>query len=368
MTPLCIDARWLHTGIGAYTLNLVREISHSGEFDLHLLAYRDNRAKLQPYARSITIVDAPIYSVREQCSVASAARPYSLLHVPHYTAPLPRRRTLLVTIHDLTHILDARLRTSWQSRLYARPMLHLVSAKADHIFTVSDYCKRQIMEHLGVRPEKVTVTYNGVGREFYREADDVARATVARECGVECPFVLYVGNLKRHKNVDGLLRAFAQLNQRNSGAWQLVVVGDPTGEGAALRELAGRLGITGAVCFAGRVPERVLRAAYSCAELTVLPSIEEGFGLPVVEAMACGSPVACSQSASLPEVGGDAAEYFDPHDTDSIAAAMELILLKSSAERNEVQRKGFEQARRFTWSDCANRHREVYRRYAAEQS
>jgi len=364
MTPLCIDARWLHTGIGAYTFNLVREISYSGEFDLHVLAYRENQVKLQPYARGITIVDAPIYSVSEQFSVATAARPYSLLHVPHYTAPLPRRRTLLVTIHDLTHILDARLRTSWRSRLYARPMLHLVAAKADHIFTVSDYCKRQIMEHLDVGPEKVTVAYNGVGPEFYPEAEDVARATVSREWGVERPFLLYVGNLKPHKNVDGLLRAFAQLNQRNSDAWQLVIVGDLAGEGASLRELAGRLGITSAVCFAGRISDRVLRAAYSCAELTVLPSFEEGFGLPVVEAMACGSPVACSHSASLPEVGGDAAEYFDPHETDSIATAMERVLRKSSAERRELQRKGFEQAHRFTWSDCADRHREVYRRYA----
>ncbi len=364
MTSLCIDARWLYTGIGTYTLNLVRELSSSGEFDLHLLAYRQNLNKLRPYARDIAILESPIYSFREQHAVARAAEPFSLLHVPHYNAPLQRRGRLLITIHDLTHILDLRLRDSWKSRLYARPMLRIAAKRADHIFTVSEYSKRRIVEHLGVPGEKVTVAYNGVGSQFYAEPRAAARATVARACGVDRPFLLYVGGLKPHKNVDGLLRAFALLNRRNAGAWQVLIVGDMAGEARPLQAQARKLGIASAVRFAGSVTDDVLRAAYSCAELTVLPSFEEGFGLPVIEAMACGSPVACSRSAALPEVGGDAAAYFDPHDADAIAAALERILLASPDERSELQRRGLQRSRQFTWSACADRHREVYRRYA----
>jgi len=126
-----------------------------------------------------------------------------------------------------------------------------------------------------------------------------------------------------------------------------------------LKELAAKLGIGDATRFAGTVSDAILRSAYSAAELTVLPSFEEGFGLPVLESMACGTPVACSCVASLPEVGGSAAVYFDPHDVESIAESIER-LLHSSGER--LRQSGFSNAKRFTWSACADRHLEIYRR------
>ena len=106
----------------------------------------------------------------------------------------------------------------------------------------------------------------------------------------------------------------------------------------------------------------MLRSAYSAAELTVLPSFEEGFGLPVLESMACGTPVACSREASLPEVGGTAAEYFDPHDVESIAGTMERVL-QSEGDRERLRQSGFSNAKRFTWPACAERHLQVYRRF-----
>ena len=112
-------------------------------------------------------MDVPIYSVAEQFAIRRAARTFPVLHVPHYNAPLLRSGTLLVTIHDLTHILDAQFRDTLKSRLYARPMLRLGARKAAHIFTMSEYSKRQIVEHLDVPAEKVTVTYNGVGPRIF---------------------------------------------------------------------------------------------------------------------------------------------------------------------------------------------------------
>ena len=230
--------------------------------------------------------------------------------------------------------------------MYARPMLRLAARKAAHIFTVSEYSKQRIVEHLNVPSEKVTVTYNGVGPQFFPESREKARQTVQRECGVARPYVLYVGNLKPHKNVDGLLRAFALAWRRTAGAFELLIIGDDASGGPALKDLAANLGIAAATKFAGRVSDEVLRCAYSAAELTVLPSFEEGFGLPVLESMACGTPVACSRVASLPEVAGNAAEYFDPHDIESIAATIER-LLHSDGDRARLRELGISNAQAF---------------------
>jgi len=366
MTSICIDARWLQTGIGTYTFNLIRELGRRDELDLHVLTLRCHMSALSAHCSDVRVVDTPIYSIAEQFAVTAAARNFSLLHVPHYNAPLPRQGNLLVTIHDLTHILAPGFHTTWKTRLYAQPMLRLAARKAAHIFTVSEYSKRQIMERLGVSGEKVTVAYNGVAPHFFPERGEEARETFRRACGVDRPYILCVGNLKPHKNIDGLLRAFALLNSRVSLSCDLVVVGDNSALGPALRNLAAKLGISGATRFVGRVTDDELRAAYSAAELTVLPSFEEGFGLPVLESMACGTPVACSQAASLPEVGGNAAVYFDPHDVASMAEAMRM-LLESSADRERYRRLGLENATRFTWTDCADRHLHIYRQFNSVQ-
>ncbi len=362
MRSLCVDARWIYSGIGTYTLNLLRELSRRQELELHGITLAEHKAALEPFCVSLRIVDVPIYSVREQFAIMRAARTFPVLHVPHYNAPLPRSGTLLVTIHDLTHILDARFRNTLKSRAYARPMLRLAARKAAHIFTVSEHSKRQIVEHLDVPAEKVTVTYNGVGPQFFPEPREEAMQIVRRQCGVTGPYVLYVGNLKPHKNVEGLLQAFAQARSRTMRDCELLIIGDDASGGPALKELAAKLGIGEATRFAGRVSDDLLRSAYSAAELTILPSFEEGFGLPVLESMACGTPVACSRVASLPEVGSNAAAFFDPRDIESIAATMES-LLQSQEERERLRKLGFSNARRFTWSACAERHLSVYRRF-----
>jgi|GEM_PF-5974941 glycosyltransferase involved in cell wall biosynthesis len=231
MRSLCIDARWIYSGIGTYTFNLVRELSQCGELDLHALTFSEHQAALQPFCQSLSIVDVPIYSIRVQFAIARAAQDFPVLHVPHYNAPLLRKETMLITIHDLPHILDARFPNTLKSRVYAHPMLRLAARKAVHIFTVSEYSKRQIVEHLDVSAERVTVTYNGVGPQFIPEPREQAIQTVQRECGVTQPLILYVGNLKPHKNVDGLLLAFALLPGQTAGECELLIVGDDTTDG-----------------------------------------------------------------------------------------------------------------------------------------
>lgn len=364
MKCVLLDARWLNTGIGAYTLNLVKELSVRKDIRLRAITLPQHESILKLYCEQVILVDASMYSIKEQFAVARAARDCGVLHVPHYNAPLLYRGELLVTILDLTHILDDTYKNTIKSKIYAQPMLTMVSKKAAHVFTLSEYSKRAIVEHLHVPEAKVTVTYCGVGPQFFPEPRERAQQIVQRECGVTRPYVLFVGNLKPHKNVDGLLHAFTLIRRRAVRDCELLIIGEDVVGGPALRELATELAIGESTRFVGSVSDEVLRCAYSAAELTVLPSFEEGFGLPVLESMACGTPVACSRAASLPEVAADAAEYFDPRNLESIAGAMER-LLESEDERKRLQQLGSANARRFTWTGCAERHVEVYLRHCA---
>ncbi len=361
MKTLVLDARWLSTGLGTYTLNLIRELEHT-DIPFRLLTLPSYSECLAQFNCEVDVVDAPIYTLREQFQVARAAGKSEVLHVPHYNAPLLRKGALLVTIHDLNHILDRSYRASIKSWVYAQPMLRLVARRADHIFTVSEYSKRQIVEHLGVPERRITVVYNGIGPHIFPEPRDAARARVNQDFGFDGPYILFVGNLKPSKNADGLLKAFSELKQRRKLPHSLLVIGDDAAGRPSLMAQARESGLGSAVIFVPHVSDDQIRGAYSGADLTVLPSFEEGFGLPVIESMACGTPVACSRSASLPEVAGPAAEYFDPNNVESMAASIETVLL-SSDRWHELQQLGMERARGFTREDCARRHFVVYRQW-----
>lgn len=367
MSRLIIDARWLYTGIGAYTLNLIRGLHDCGGPPVTLITLPEHRAKLAPFGYDIILSHARLYSLREQIEIARAARDYEVLHVPHYNAPVRRRKALLVTIHDLTHMLDRAMGRSLKSRVYARPMLQHAAQRADHIFTVSQYSKNRIIEHLGADAEKITVTHNTVPPHIYPEPRDESRARITRIFGFSGKYLLFVGNLKPHKNVSGLLKAFAILRQRGRIDHKLLLVGDdPRGRRLLAREIA-ELKLADEVVFAGAAGDDDMRLAYSGADLTILPSFEEGFGLPVLESMTCGTPVVCSKAASLPEVGGEAAEYFDPVEAESMAAAIESVLLSEDRWR-KLQTRGFEQASRFRLPEFAERHIQVYRQFIAGPS
>jgi glycosyltransferase involved in cell wall biosynthesis len=360
---LAIDARWLVTGIGRYTLNLLRHLRPlTTGFHLQCVTMAQHAETIAPYSDGISIVNASIYTLREQFELPRALHASDLLHVPHYNVPLFRRGPLLLTIGDLTHLLDPRHRRNIKTRLYAEVMLRLAAARADHLFTFSEYSKRHIVERLGVPANRVTVMYSGAGEEFSPGDKAPARARTAQRFAVDGPYLLYVGNLRPHKNADGLLRCLALLRSRNQLETKLLVLGgDGVGHESYEKRIV-ELGLAKDVVLRWAVPEAALIDAYRGAELLVLPSFEEGFGLPVLEAMACGTPVACSWSASMPEVGGDAAAYFDPYSDEDMARAISRVL--GSEELQAAMRaKGLLQAKQFTWQRCAALHHEVYRRF-----
>jgi glycosyltransferase involved in cell wall biosynthesis len=362
VSRLIIDARWLYTGLAAYTGQLIRALHEFGDFPVTLITLPEHRRTLSEFGYEIVLSSARLYSLREQIDIARAARNYEVLHVPHYNAPLLRRGTLLVSIHDLNHLLDETMGRSVKSRLYARPMLRHVAKRADHIFTQSEYSKRTIVEHLGADPGKITVTYTGAPPHIYPEPRDQSRSRANQDFGFDGNYLLLVGNLKPHKNVRGLLKAFSIVRQRGSLSHTLLIIGEDRHWRPLLQREAADLGLASHVVFAGAATDAQVRFAYSGADLTIVPSFQEGLGLPVLESMACGTPVACSNVASLPEVAGDAAEYFAPSVAESIATAIETVVL-SSERWAQLQQEGFAQAARFNWRDCAARHFPIYRRF-----
>jgi glycosyltransferase involved in cell wall biosynthesis len=360
---IAIDARMFeHSGIGTYLRNLLAHLAAlENEYVFEVICQRREALDGLPPARfRFVAARSPIYSLSEQWEIARLARHAQLLHSPHYNASLLYRGKLVVTIHDLIHLTDPTFRRTLAARFYARPMFHLVARRADCIIADSEFTKQQIVEHLAVSPSKVSVAYLGASERFSPHDHDEAFLRVSSLLGVTRPYLLFVGNLKPHKNVKTLIQAFAQISAHRDSDLQLAILGDDRKWKADLVDESISLGLSERVIFVPHVTLEDLPWVYAAAEMLVMPSSIEGFGLPVLEAMACGTPVVCSRAASLPEVAGDAAEYFEPASVEDLAMAIERVL-RSSQFQATLRSKGLERAKLFSWEQFARRHCEVYR-------
>jgi glycosyltransferase involved in cell wall biosynthesis len=355
-----IDARWLVGGIGTYTRNLLQQFHcREKQFDIQAIVRKRDSRSVSKFCPSVTVVDTPIYTLREQVLIARASRGSDLLHVPHYNAPLLHRGPLIVSIMDIIHLSSPGRDRKLSTYVYAWPMLKAAACKADHIVTVSYFSKNEIVQALKVPESKITVIPNGVSEEFtlpgaFSKGSDVGQAL--NICG---PYLLYVGNLKPHKNVITLLRSFAHLRKNRGLKHKLLIVGDDARWKSSIVDECVRLGILESTTILPYVAQSLLPSVYMAADLVVMPSIVEGFGLPVLEAMACGTPVVASNAASLPEVAGDAAVYFDPASPEELSAQIERML-QSSDLRASLRRKGLQRAKLFTWQQAAHLHLELY--------
>jgi glycosyltransferase involved in cell wall biosynthesis len=357
-----IDARWLHTGLGTYTFNLIKRLSESSEAPAIRAIIRNcDRERIAPFCKRIQIVDAPIYTLREQFEVPFAARDTDLLHVPHYNIPLLWRGKVLITVHDIIHLTNMTYRRNAKSWIYSWPMLKAATRKACHVITVSEHSKTQLIRRVGVPREKITVIYHGVSSDFDPSNQAGACSEVSATLGIGSRFLLYVGNLKPHKNLGLLLKAFSQLCTRKVRDMQLLIVGDDSQWKMPLVKECRDLGLNGRVIFVSKVRYELLLRIYAAAELLVMPSLEEGFGFPVLEAMASGTPVVCARASALPEVAGDAVEYFDPYRVDNLVDAIARVFDSPSLQAS-LRHKGLDRARRFTWDECIKRHLEIYQK------
>lgn len=360
---MTIDARWLAGGVGTYAFNLVRELrTLSRPVHLRVVTAPHARDIFAPFSDDVTVINAPIFSVREQVEMARAAGG-GLLHCTHYNAPVMRRGPMIVTIPDVTPLLDRSYHGSRKSRLFSACALRMIARRADHIITVSEYSRTRIVEMLRIPAEKISTAYNGVREEFRPMDPQLARAICADRIAILEPFLLYVGNRRPHKNVGALLRAYKRCRDVYHVEHRLVLIGTGSAEAtSSTYRLAVELGIRDFVHFVNSVDEATLVAAYNAADAVVIPSLEEGFCLPLVEAMACGTPVACSQASALPEIAGEAAAYFDPESPANIADIIQTVLERADL-RQYMRARGFSVAARYTWAESARIHFDVYSRF-----
>jgi len=351
---LAIDGRELvaeaRTGIGRYVREVLRAASERG---WRCTVYGDARTALPETLSGIDLarLTAPGTRWWDQIALPRALGRdgADVFLSPYYKAPLVAPCPVVLTIHDLYFIgyggrrrlRDAALTRA--ARLYAR--------RARAIVTDSEHSRRAIVERLGVAAAKVTAIGVAVGAEF--APTPLGMATRARY-GVAGSYVLYVGNFMPHKNVDGLLRAWALLPATLRATHRLVLAGADTARRPPLEGLARALDLGASVVFTGRVDDADLPALYSACTAFVLPSLDEGFGLPAIEAMACGAPVIVSDRGALPEIAGPGALVVDVAGDDGLATGL-ARLLREPAQREALRRRGRARATDFTPARTAAR-------------
>lgn len=345
---VAVDARMVeHSGIGTLLKNTLPHLGAAPSLEIHLLGDREKLAKFAWFDSSrFTPLQSPIYGVKEQIELPLRIPACDVFWSPHYNVPLApiKARRRLGTLCDVFHLAYFDTLSSAQ-KVYAKVIVKAAVSLADRLVTISEFSRREIRERVGVKEGKLEVVHCGCDPAFHRFAEqDIP----------EKRFILFVGNVKPHKNIKGALKAFFRIAPDHPDL-RFVIVGRKegfiTGDGEVAGMVSGEWGRR--VVFTGHVSDDVLKTYYKRAQALVFPSFYEGFGLPLLEAMAFGVPVVSSDRASLKEVGGDAILYFDPADPEAIAARLEDVL--SGCWRPDPARYA-ERLRTFDWGRSSRRY------------
>jgi glycosyltransferase involved in cell wall biosynthesis len=362
---VAIDARKLHDfGIGTYIRNLLRQLARiDRQTDYILLSPAqdlDVASQLGPNFRAV-LEPSPNYSLREQLHVPWVLRRErpDVFHAPHYVLPPAVTCRSVVTIHDCIHLMFPQYLPNKMAYAYARASMWAAVKRSDRILTVSEASKRDILHFFNVAPEKIVVVYNAIDDHFWLTPPDDEVARVRERYQLDHQFILYVGNIKPHKNLVRLIEAFAELRRTGFEELKLLIIGDEISKLPSLRRAVHGHKLHKHVRFLGYVSDDTLRVLYRLAALFAFPSLYEGFGLPPLEAMASGTPVVASNQSSLPEVTGDAAVLVDPYDVASIVDGMRRVLSDATLAA-DLRRRGPARAREFSWARSVDQTRTVY--------
>ncbi len=329
------------SGVGVYSREMLDGLSRAHPGDRFAFCYRPHR-----FLRSLG-ERLPANAGRFLLGETRAPRWADVFHGLNQRLPHARMRCAVTTFHDL-FVLTGEYSTPEFRRRFAEQARD-AAARSDRIIAVSQFTARQAIEVLGVDPGKVRVVHHGVRAE--------GGTAVARE-----KVILHVGAMQHRKNIVRLVDAF----ERVDGDWQLVLAGS-AGYGAA--EIAARIGASRSrerIRVLGYVSRAELANWYARAMIFAFPSLDEGFGMPVLEAMAAGTPVIASNRAAVPEVAGDAAWLVDAEDTEELAGAM-VALTRDPERRAELSRRGLERAAKFTWAEAVEKTWQVYRELAGSR-
>ena len=289
-----------------------------------------------------------------------------LVHV-QYTAPLRCPVPIVVTVHDVSFLEHPEFFSAFRQRQLALTVERTVR-RAARVLTCSEFSRWAIATAYDLDPETIHVAHNAFAPGFHPTDHRRAKAVVRERYGISAPFLLCVGNIQRRKNQSGLIKAYESLIQAHPEHRQdLVFVGKDTSQSAEIRDLARQSPVKDRIHFAGFVPDEVLPAFYNASDLFVFPSFYEGFGIPLLEAMACGRPIACSNRTAMPEVAGKTAVLFDPGSLQSIGQALHDMLVNLDLCQ-KLGEAALHRSRGFSWDATASTVLDVYREVAGVPS
>ena len=357
------------TGTEHYTFELLAALAQRDRVDRFTLYCNQPPAALPPLGTNVRLRRMPFKRLwtHARLSLELAVAPPDVLFVPAHVlplgTPLVRGMHTVVTIHDLGYLHFPETHTAAQ-RLYLRLSTAWSARIANAVIAISSATSADLVRYTKIDAQKIHVIHHGVAARFRPSAPAAITATTA-QYGIDRPYFLFVGTVQPRKNLQRAVEAFAALIAGSQTAPPLFVI---AGKKGWLTEVIERekqaTGLTEHIRFLGYVPDNDLPPLLSGALAFVFPSLYEGFGMPVLEAMACGAPVITSTTSSLPEVAGDAALLVDPRDTQAICQALQQIQ-RDPALRSDLALRGQRRAARFTWDACAVATLAVLRRDAA---
>ncbi|MCS6927334.1 MAG: glycosyltransferase family 4 protein [Candidatus Binatia bacterium] len=364
-------------GIGQYAYQLVQALSridHENEYVLYPVFYYtfhpQYRRVAWPQAANIRVafrwLPRPVLRALRHSRAPWFTKEWLLgrvdvVHSVSFSAPRLRsaHKRLVVTIHDLSFLTRPECHTQ-ENIAHAVSGTRAAVAWADALIAISQHTRQDLIERVGAPPDRVVVTYLAPNPLCRRETDPAVLSSLRQRYRLPGAFILFVGSLEPRKNVARLLAAYAQLKATLRRDVHLVIAGGRGWLNDNIRPTVHDLGVAEQVHFLGYVPETDLPGLYSLAAVFAYPSLYEGFGLPVLEAMQCGTPVLTSNVSALPEVAGEAALLVTPTDVDDIAVGL-ARLLEDAALRAELSARGVARARLFSWERCAQETLAVYR-------
>lgn len=368
-----IDARlWKEKGLGRYIRNIVIEmLPLTSEDSLVIFCLEEDLREIKELTTGrceIVIANVRWYSVQEQfvMPILFVRARLDVLHIPHFNAPVFYPGKIVLTLHDLTHLHWRDLSASkYPALIYAIKhaffvaVLRISLKRCAKVIVVSEYVQQDLQKSLNVPSSKMKVIY-----ESAQECKRVSSTEVTRvlsDYGVTKRYFYYIGNAYPHKNLEMLLEVFAEFRKKYAES-QLVLSGGDSFFWPRLKKYATYRHLNENVVFTGRVSDRDRDILMSAATAYVFPSISEGFGLPILEAMSCGCPVLATNRTSLPEIGGEACLYFEPRLEEMLQKM--LMVWEDDALRKELIRKGHARAADFSWSNAARETLKVYRTIA----
>ena len=357
---LVIDVRLINaSGIGTYLKNIIPGILHA--FDEVTVLGNTAEIKLFDWSKNVEIIEfnAAIYSIKEQIQYPFVVPKCDILWCPHFNVPIfsVKANKIVTTIHDVYH-LSINASISYIKKNYAKVLFQNAVRKSKMIFTVSEFSKSEILKYTNANSEKLKIVYCGVDKSFFRNTKFSSDLKLPQN------YILYVGNIKPHKNLIVLLKAYVSLPEEFKSKYQLVFVGKKEGfltEDNQIQDFIISNNLQKHITFTGYIEDSEIPKIYHEARLFVFPSLYEGFGLPILEALASQTKVVSSNAASLPEVGGEAVLYFDPNNYLELAEIIKNNI-EDSPKNEFLLAKGGKQLEKFTWEKSIEEHLKAFKK------